>query len=176
MTVFNDPLKIREFTYEAAAVEIDRRDLSGEATLLKSFVKDLQADMQALKGADALFAEKADELHELFSVLERQEIAGVAQAQVAIVELNGTPVGFSYAKILKSDENPRICRLEAIWVDEACRGIGAGTVLFNAAKTWAAKNKAKRLDSHTLVGMRETKNFFERHGVTTRKLVVSTEL
>ena len=63
-----------------------------------------------------------------------------------------------------------------ISVTPEARCVGLGTAILETAKGLAVGANCVTLDSFALPGDRHTKNFFEEHGMVTRKLVVQTRL
>ena len=63
-------------------------------------------------------------------------------------------------------------RIEHVWVSPGAREIGFGDDLLAAATAIARTGGAVAIEAEALPGDRETKNLYERAGVTARKLVV----
>lgn len=67
-------------------------------------------------------------------------------------------------------------RLAEILTHPDARGVGVGHAMLAEVERLARHAGCTRLDSVALPGDRETKNFFESHGLTSRLLVVSRQL
>lgn len=89
--------------------------------------------------------------------------------------IDEVPVGFLVAEC-GGAEDARIVTVRELWVDPGARGVGAGEALMSAAIAWAIAEEATAIESYALPGARETKNLFERLGLTTRLLTVRREL
>ncbi|MFN8022511.1 MAG: GNAT family N-acetyltransferase [Acidimicrobiales bacterium] len=63
-----------------------------------------------------------------------------------------------------------------VYVEPEARELGFGDELLAAAIDWLRERGARVVESWALPGDRDTKNLFERAGVTARKLVVSKRL
>lgn len=62
--------------------------------------------------------------------------------------------------------------LEELFVEESARDVGVGAALMNAAIEWAHDKGCSGIDSATLPGDRQTKNFFESFGLVARTIIV----
>lgn len=63
-----------------------------------------------------------------------------------------------------------------LWVTPPARGIGIGHELLAAIRARARSLGAQSVESFALPGLRQTKNFFEAHGMKTRLLTVSANI
>jgi GNAT superfamily N-acetyltransferase len=63
-----------------------------------------------------------------------------------------------------------------VFVDEGARELGLGEGLVTAAIEQAVRMQARAIESSALPGDRETKNLFERAGLTARKIIVARRL
>lgn len=92
---------------------------------------------------------------------------------VAIGQVQGMTVGYLVASI---DSSGSAMTLDQIYVEPDGRCVGVGTAMLRFALDAARRLDLSRLESRALPGMRNTKNFFERHGLVTRLLVVSSKV
>ena len=69
-----------------------------------------------------------------------------------------------------------IARVQQVWVTPEARELGLGDELLATAVAAARAAGCTRLDGWALPGDRETKNLYERAGITARLIVVSTPL
>lgn len=83
-------------------------------------------------------------------------------------------VGYAIARLDVSDEI--IASLSDIYTTPDARDIGVGEILLESALAWAIAHEATAIDAQTLPGARESKNLFERFGLTARLLTVRREL
>ncbi len=70
----------------------------------------------------------------------------------------------------------RVARLLFLYVEPAARGVSVGEALLGEILRWAGDHDATGVEADALPGDRETKNFFERAGMVTRRLVVFRRL
>ena len=77
---------------------------------------------------------------------------------------------FGYLELVCS---PTVCTVRQVYVDPEARELGLGDELLGQAMAHARAIGAARLDAYALPGDRQTKNLYERAGVTARKIVVS---
>jgi GNAT superfamily N-acetyltransferase len=69
-----------------------------------------------------------------------------------------------------------VATIEQVYVDPGARGIGCGDGMMEAAITWAKNAGCAYLEGEALPGDRETKNLYERSGITARMITVSVRL
>ncbi|MEX1218476.1 MAG: GNAT family N-acetyltransferase [Acidimicrobiales bacterium] len=73
------------------------------------------------------------------------------------------------------DKRP-IVSLSDIYTTPEARKVGVGEALLEAAISWAESLDAEAIDAHALPGARDSKNLFERFGLTARLIVVRRDL
>jgi ribosomal protein S18 acetylase RimI-like enzyme len=83
----------------------------------------------------------------------------------------GHVVGF-----LVLDVAGRIAHVDQVYVTPRARELGFGDALLAAATGAALEQGAEVLEGHALPGDRETKNLYERAGITARLITVSRPL
>jgi GNAT superfamily N-acetyltransferase len=83
-------------------------------------------------------------------------------------------VGYSIATIDAGDDP--VVVLREIYTTTEARDVGVGEALVEAAIAWAIANEAHAIDAQTLPGARQSKNLFERFGLTARLITVRREL
>jgi GNAT superfamily N-acetyltransferase len=66
--------------------------------------------------------------------------------------------------------------IDSVHVYEGARELGLGDDLVEWALGWARHHRATSVESWALPGDRDTKNLFERNGLTARLITVSREL
>ena len=79
-----------------------------------------------------------------------------------------------YAVIV--DGGPGIRRVDQVFVTPEARGLGFGDELLAAGLADAREGGARVFEGEALPGDRETKNLYERAGITARLITVSTRL
>ena len=70
----------------------------------------------------------------------------------------------------------RVATVVRVYVTAKARRIGVGDALINGARTTAKSRGCSRIDALALPGDRDTKNLFERNGLTARMIVASRPL
>jgi GNAT superfamily N-acetyltransferase len=97
--------------------------------------------------------------------------AGASAGAVLVAELDGMPVGYL---VMRAD-GP-VVRVVDVYVRPEARELGFGDELLAAALARARAGGATWFEAEALPGDRETKNLYERAGITARLIVVSTRL
>jgi len=69
-----------------------------------------------------------------------------------------------------------VAEVRQVWVHPEAREVGLGDALLEQALDAARRRGCAVLEATALPGDRETKNLYERAGITARKIVVSTAL
>lgn len=90
--------------------------------------------------------------------------------------LDGADLGFLLAAIATLHSGDQLGVIEAIYVDPRIRGCGVGEALMVAALAWFSSRGCRGAEASALPGSRETKNFFEDHGLKARLLTVYRRL
>lgn len=83
-------------------------------------------------------------------------------------------VGYAIARLDISEET--VVSLSDIYTMPDARDVGVGEILLESALAWAIAHEAVAIDAQTLPGARESKNLFERFGLTARLLTVRRDL
>ncbi|MEN9801193.1 MAG: hypothetical protein RLZ37_318 [Actinomycetota bacterium] len=95
---------------------------------------------------------------------------------VHVAVLSGVVVGFSSSFDEDVQDRGRVCRIERVFVDDEAREIGCGDALLAAEIAGALTRGCGIIEAQALPGDRETKNLYERAGVTARLITVSKKL
>jgi GNAT superfamily N-acetyltransferase len=69
-----------------------------------------------------------------------------------------------------------LASLAELFTEPEARGVGVGDAMLRAAETLASQWGCAAIESVALPGDRDTKNFFEAHGMVSRLLLVSRTL
>jgi GNAT superfamily N-acetyltransferase len=139
-----------------------------------------------LDAINALWAGAAEELsHERGGpLLLTREAAGIDVAQRMSSEhstvvaglYDEAVVGFAIARVEPLRDGSKLAVVEALYVEPDARAVGVGEALIDVVEQWATARGCAGLDSIVLPGMRDSKNFFEAHGLTARAIVVHRDL
>jgi GNAT superfamily N-acetyltransferase len=93
---------------------------------------------------------------------------------VAVLDVgDGAPLDVGY--LVLGVEGP-LARVEQVYVTPEARELGFGDALLEAAAAAATAAGARVLEGEALPGDRETKNLYERAGITARLITVSRRL
>jgi GNAT superfamily N-acetyltransferase len=90
---------------------------------------------------------------------------------VWVATIDGVPVGY-----LELTIDDAAARVRQVWVHPEARELGFGDDMLAAALARAREAGCAVLEGTALPGDRDTKNLYERAGITARKLIVSTRL
>ena len=102
------------------------------------------------------------------------EAVAVRDVFVAVLEVEGAPaldVGY-----LVLDVEGAVGRVDQVYVTPEARELGFGDALLEAATDAARSAGARLLEGQALPGDRDTKNLYERAGITARLITVSRRL
>ena len=90
---------------------------------------------------------------------------------IGVAELDGFVVG--YLELTLAGD---LAFVRQVYVQPEARELGFGDGLIEAARQEALRHGCSALEGSALPGDRETKNLYERAGITARKIIVSTRL
>lgn len=91
---------------------------------------------------------------------------------VLVAAIDDVVVGYA----LVVDDGPDLTRVDQVFVTPGARELGFGDELLAAAVDHARERGAHVFEGEALPGDRETKNLFERAGITARLITVSKRL
>ena len=91
---------------------------------------------------------------------------------VLVADLDGVVIGYLAAR-MGSDQ---VMQVDEVFVLEQAREVGFGDALVEEIQRVARQRGAKRLEAEALPGDRDTKNLWERAGITARLITVSVDL
>jgi GNAT superfamily N-acetyltransferase len=105
-----------------------------------------------------------------------RQLLGAPDALVLVGTLDGHVVAVAVARHETAGPlAPRVV-VEGVYVEPDARELGFGDELLGAVIGWARERGAPVIESTALPGDRDTKNLFERAGMSARLLVVSRRL
>lgn len=93
--------------------------------------------------------------------------------ELFVAEVDGVVFGWLW---LEEPDAQGTVRITDVYVDPGARDLGLGDDLVEFALRRAEDQGARRIESWALPGDRDTKNLFERSGLTARLIVVSRAL
>ena len=90
--------------------------------------------------------------------------------------IDGAVVGYGAARLVALHDGTLLGRVEDIYVMPEARGVGVGEAMMDMLFGWAQARGCVGVDSLALPGDRDTKNFFETHGMVARSITVHRAL
>jgi len=84
-------------------------------------------------------------------------------------------VGYAIASVV-AEGGDQVVLITDIYTTPEVRDVGVGELLLESAIAWATVLDAVAIDAHALPGARESKNLFERFGLTARLITVRRQL
>lgn len=154
MTPADPQLSVRPATLEDVAA-------------LVALEREARESMEQQRGGERRLAE-VPSLGENWAVwLQRDHSA------VVLAEVDGVPLGWLW---VTGPDDMGVAVVNSVYVAEGARELGLGDDMVDWAVRWARHHRAVSLDSWALPGDRDTKNLFERNGLTARLITVSRSL
>lgn len=135
-----------------------------DATACEELEREARAETAGTRGAEAFFAEQS------VAVLVDDD-AGFT----LVATLDDVVVGFATMRESRVVD-ARVATVVRVYVTARARRIGVGDALINGAQSTAKSRGCTRIDALALPGDRDTKNLFERNGLTARLIVASRPL
>jgi GNAT superfamily N-acetyltransferase len=141
--------------------------------VLSALATDLYGALRTERGGLAHLA-----LHGRTEPLVDSFVADTSNSEVLVVSgmVDGTILGYAVCRLTRTRESSLIAVIEEIYTDPDARRVGVGEAMLDLVTEWAASSDATGLDAIALPGMRDTKNFFERFGLTARAITVHKKL
>jgi GNAT superfamily N-acetyltransferase len=141
-----------------------RPALASDASAILELEEAARATLVAQRGGPALLAEQP-------ATIDWATAADDPQCDVFVGTIDGVVVGYLEQRLRNS-----AAVVHQVYVHPEARELGFGDWLLEAAMAAARRRGCTTLEGHALPGDRDTKNLFERAGITARKIVVSTRL
>ena len=92
-----------------------------------------------------------------------------------VAEVDGVTVGFATLRITEFG-GQRVASIVRVYVTARARRVGVGDALIASARSIARERHCVRIDAMALPGDRDTKNLYERNGLTARLIVATSAL
>ncbi len=86
------------------------------------------------------------------------------------------PAGYAAAHREQLADGTSIAVVSDVYVEPGFRDVGLGAALMEELLAWATAHGCRGIDAMALPGMRHSKNFFERFGLTARAILVHRDL
>ena len=97
--------------------------------------------------------------------------SAIAGGTVHVADLDGVVVGY-----LVLDRSADVARIDEVYVSPGAREVGFGDALVEAAVEAARAAGCRAIEGEALPGDRNTKNLYERAGITARLITVAKQL
>ena len=97
-------------------------------------------------------------------------------ALVVVGTIDEAVVGYGVIRLVGLHDGAVLGRVTDIYVMPQARGVGVGEAMMGELIDWARRRACIGVDSLALPGDRETKNFFETHGLVARSITVHRSL
>ena len=91
-------------------------------------------------------------------------------------EIDGAVIGFLRGTVDFIPTRGMVYTVDRVFVVEQARQLGFGDALLAAAMELAVSTQCVAIEANALPGDRETKNLYERAGITARNIIVSRPL
>ncbi len=153
-------------------VEAARPASTDDLATLVHLAGEARRELGPMRGGAVFLRREArrDDAAELEALLTDPEAA----AWVGTID--DVPIGYAVARVVALHDGARLAVIDDLFVESEARGVGVGEALMDAVLAWAVERDCIGVDAVALPGNRETKNFFERFGLTARALVVHRSL
>ena len=136
---------------------------SGDHADVLALDLDLRRSVDGQRGGEAWLVE-----HPPLNIVGVPELCWVALVDDVVV-------GF-LAGSLNDDARGHVMSVDRVYVHPSARELGFGDALLAACMTEATKRMCVALEATALPGDRETKNLYERAGITARSITLSRRL
>ena len=97
-------------------------------------------------------------------------------AMVVVGTIDEAVVGYGAIRLVELHDGSTVGRVSDIYVLPDARGVGVGEAMMELLMAWAGRRGCVGVDSLALPGDRDTKNFFETHGLVARAITVHRAL
>ncbi len=133
------------------------------------------AETAGTRGGDAAIAEARGREIDTAFVNARNADGATAKAQCLVGVVGDAVAGYA---LVATEAGPygKLAMLHELYVHPDMREIGVGDAILGFARAWATARGCVEIESQVLPGNRSAKNFFERAGMVTRLMRVSSRL
>jgi GNAT superfamily N-acetyltransferase len=144
----------------------------GDVQDLAQLLVEAEAEMSPQRGGAALLAS-----HERATSATDTVLAALNDDDTMVWcgVWEGVVVGYSIARS-SHEGDAMIVTITDLYTTPQARDVGIGEVLLETAIAWAIGIDAVAIDAHALPGARESKNLYERLGLTARLITVRRDL
>ena len=144
-----------------------RRAIHGDVDALQLLESEMRQQLARFRGGDRLDSEMSFAESDWVGRIESD------RWKVFVAGFDGVPLGYLCLDLATENGVPLIAN---VFVTVEVRQLGLGDSLVGAAIESCQRVGATAVDAYALPGDRETKNLFERSGLTARLLIASKRL
>ena len=150
-----------------------RRAAEADIGVVAGLAAQAAAEMAPLRGGGvwSRLEARREPLHESLARDVEDE-----DALVVVGTIDGAVVGYGAIRLVELHDGAHLGRVSDIYVLPEARGVGVGEVMMDLLLDWAGRRGCIGVDSLALPGDRDTKNFFETHGLVARSITVHRSL
>jgi ribosomal protein S18 acetylase RimI-like enzyme len=138
---------------------------AGDAAVLAQLEVDARTALLDARGGAALLGEQP-------AVADWSAVLADRAQRVLVAEIDGVVLG--YLHLLLAEGRRGV--VHQVYVDPGARELGFGSEMLDLAIVEAVHAGCAVIEGTALPGDRDTKNLYERAGITARKLIVSRPL
>ncbi len=154
-------------------VEGARRAAAADVSSVAGLAAQATAELSELRGGrvwSRLEARPDPQLESLTRDLQADD------ALVVVGTIDDAVVGYGAIRLVELHDGSTVGRVSDIYVLPDARGVGVGEAMMELLMAWAGRRGCIGVDSLALPGDRNTKNFFETHGLVARAITVHRRL
>ena len=137
---------------------------SADADSCERLDTEARQETAGARGADAFFSEQPVGF-----------IVDNIEGFSLVAEVDGVTVGFATVRVTQVGDR-RVASIVRVYVTARARRVGVGDALIASARSVARERDCARIDAMALPGDRDTKNLYERNGLTARLIVATSAL
>lgn len=137
---------------------------SADADSCERLDTEARRETAGARGADAFFSEQPAGF-----------IVDNIEGFSLVAEVDGVTVGFATVRVTQVGDR-RVASIVRVYVTARARRVGVGDALIASARSVARERDCVRIDAMALPGDRDTKNLYERNGLTARLIVATSAL
>jgi GNAT superfamily N-acetyltransferase len=154
-------------------IEAARPASSADLAQIAELARAAIAELRATKGGEVWARREARQ-----EPIEESLAADLANDSALVLAgtIDDAVVGYAVVTIEQLADAGALARLTDVYVVPEGRGVGVGEALLDAVVEWANARQCVGIDSLSLPGNRDTKNFFESFGLVARAIVVHRPL
>lgn len=144
----------------------------GDIPLMQQILGEAEDKIQKWRGSKVLWENRPPgSIAELLErCLERDDMLCL------LGTLDDISVGIGLAAQAKLANGDPIAKIQILYVLEGARSVGTGEAIMAELSAWAKTRGCVGIDATALPGDRNTKNFFESHGMSARALTLFKQL